>query len=441
MYLPRSSKWSMTRRRKRPNLFGWTLLGLIVLFGYYFNQVYLPTQPNPFEATPTVTRSPESFVTEAEDFFKQGKLLQSIDAYQSALNASPENPALYIAIARVQVWAGQYEEAQANAENALLLNPENSMAHAVRAWALDFQRGKNDLALESIDKALELDPNNAIAHAYRVEILVDSELFENVDTAIQASKDALALDPNALETRRARAYLLEATANYEEAIQLYRSAIEVNPNIPILHMELGRNLRFLQVYEEAIKEFTLANTLNPPDPEPDLFISRTYATIGDYAKALQYAETATKDRPTDASLHGNYGVMFYRNFQYQQAVEQLGLAVNGGTTDKGFPIQGLSLTNDARVAEYYFTYGLALARTNDCGKALQIAQEIQTKVRLDDPSMEASSEGVVRINEICQENLDNPAVDTPVATSEEGIATEEVTVLETATPAAPTATP
>src|SRR5215207_6960690 len=66
MYLPRSSKWSMTRRRKRPNLFGWTLLGLVLLFGYYFNQVYLPAQPNPFDATPTVTRSPESFVTEAE---------------------------------------------------------------------------------------------------------------------------------------------------------------------------------------------------------------------------------------------------------------------------------------------------------------------------------------------------------------------------------------
>jgi len=79
----------MTKRRKRPNLFGWTLFGLVVLFGYYFNQVYLPSQPNPFDATPTVTRSPESFVTEAESFFKDGKLLQSIDAYQSAINASP----------------------------------------------------------------------------------------------------------------------------------------------------------------------------------------------------------------------------------------------------------------------------------------------------------------------------------------------------------------
>lgn len=432
MYLPRSSRWSMTRRRKRPNWFGWTLFGLVVLFGYYFNQVYLPSQPNPFDATPTVTRSPESFVTEAEGLFKEGKLLQSIDAYKSAIDASPQNPALYIAIARVQVFAGKYEEAQANAENAILLNNENSMAHAVRAWALDFQ-GKNSDAMEEIDKARELDPNNAIAHAYRVEILIDSGDFNNIETAIEESKAALALDSNALETRRARAYLLEATANYEEAIQYYRSAIEVNPNIPILHIELGRNLRFVEVYEDAIKEFTLANTLNPPDPEPDLLISRTYATIGDYTKALQYAESAMKDRPTDPSFHGNYGVMYYRNFRYQEAVDQLSLAINGGKTEDGLPINGLPLTNDVRVAEYYYTYGLALARTNQCGQALPIAQTLQTTF----PSDDIVLAGANAINQICQENLDNPAVDTSVPTTSAG----EASVVETEIPAAATATP
>src|SRR5512144_266898 len=172
MYLPRSSKWSMTRRRKRPNLFSWILFALVILFGYYFSQIYLPSQPNPFDPTPTVTRPPEALATEADELFKQGKLFQAIDAYQAAINASPQNPSLYVAIARIQVWAGQYQEAQANAENAILLDPENSMAHAVRAWALDFQGGDENRskAMDSIQKALQLDPNNALAHAYNVEI-------------------------------------------------------------------------------------------------------------------------------------------------------------------------------------------------------------------------------------------------------------------------------
>jgi tetratricopeptide (TPR) repeat protein len=436
MYLPRSSRWSMTRRRRRPNLFSWTVFGLVILFGYYLNQVYLTAQPNPFEPTPTATRSAESLSTEAGDFFREGKLLQSIDAYEEAINASPQDASLYIELARVQMFAGKFKEAQTNAENALLLNSESSMAQAVLAWSMDFQ-GNNGDALLEIERAIELDPNNAIAHAYKVEILIDSGSFANIEKAIKVSQDALALNPDLLETRRARGYLLEATSNYEEAIQFYRSAIELNPFIPILHMELGRNLRFLEVYDEAIEEFTLANTLNPPDPEPDLFISRTYATIGDYAKAIQYAETAVKDRTTDPSLRGNWGVMLFRNFQYEQAVEQLGLAVKGGTAEDGLPVIGLPLANSGRVVEYYYTYGLALARTNQCGDALKIAQQVQTAVSEDENALFAAEE-IIRI---CEENLENPPTDVP---TEEEIATEEAVTseAETETPAPEeTATP
>lgn len=298
----------MTRRRKRPNWFAWIILALVLLFGYYVNQVYLPSQPNPFDATPTATRSPEGLAAEADKLFNDGKLFQAIDMYQEAINASPQNPTYYIAIARIQVWAGRYEEAQANAENAILLDPENSMAHAVRAWALDFQNGdeKKAEAMKDIQRAVELDPNNALAHAYYAEILIDTDLFENYDKAAEESRVAVNLNPNLLETHRARAYVLEHIGgdqvNYETAIQEYKAAIQINSNIPILHIELGTNLRNLQVYEDAINEFTTANTLNPSDPQPDLLISRTYATIGDYAKALQYAETAKKDRPTESSL-------------------------------------------------------------------------------------------------------------------------------------------
>ena len=411
----------MTRRRKRPNLFSWVLLGLVLLFGYYLNQVYLPAQPNPFEATPTATRSPESLATEAEQLFKDGKLPQSIEAYKAAIKASPQEPALYIAIARIQVWSGQYEEAKANAENAMLLNPENSTAYAVHAWALDFLGGEENrgAAMESIQRAIELDDRNALAHAYYAEILIDTGLFENYDLAAEHSRIALSLDSGLLEARRARAYVLENVGadryNYELAVQEYKAAIEMNPNLPILHMELGRNLRFLEVYDDAIKEFTIANTLNPEDPEPDLFISRTYATIGDYAKAIQYAEQAVKDRATDPNLRGNWGVMLFRNFLYQPALEQLERAVKGGKSEDGLPILGISIADGGRAVEYYYTYGLALARTNQCGEALKISQQIKTAVPTDENAVFAADEMV----RICEENLANPPEETATPAEEE----------------------
>lgn len=400
MYLPRSSKWSMNRRRRRPNYFGIAILILVLLFGYYFDQVYINQIDNPFEPTPTPTRAPESFVTEAEALFKEGKLLPAIDAYQQAINSSPQDSSLYVAIARVQIFAGLYEDAQKNAENALLLNPNNALAYGVHAWALDFQGDKNGQAQASIEEALRLDPNNALVHAYYVDVLISAG-FDSYAKAADESRIALALNPDIVETRRARALILEATGNYEEAIAEYQAAIDINPTLSILYIGLGLNYRRLQVYDEAVTAFTKANALNPSDPLPDLYISRTYATTGQFEKSLQYAQEAVQNRPDDASLRGNLGVMYFRNFLWPEAIQQLGYTIYGGLTEDGVEIKSIPLVNEPLVAEYYYTYGLALARTNQCGEALQIGQTIKTRVPTDENAVFAASE----IDRICSENL------------------------------------
>jgi tetratricopeptide (TPR) repeat protein len=353
-------------------------------------------------------------VSEAETLFGEGKLVQSITAYQSAIKSSPQDGTLYVALARVQVLAGQPAEAQANAENALLLNANNALAHAVRAWAMNAQ-GNNGDALSEIEQALQIDPNNGLAHAYYTEILVDSGSFDNTTRAIEESKVALALAPDTMEAHRARGILLEATQNYEEAIREFEAALAINDDIPDLYIRLGLNYRVLGVSDQAIEAFTRADVLNPVDPLPDLYISRTYAGIGEFAKAMQYAETAVQNNPADPRLRGNYGVMFYRNLLWVEAIDQLRLAVDGGISPEGDPVEGLPLSNDLRIAEYYYTFGLALARTGNCGEALQIAQEIQAKIPADENAQFAASEAI----RICQENLSNPpaSTSTPAAPS------------------------
>jgi len=395
----------MNRRRKKPNWFRIILLCLLVLGGSYFNRFILPYQTPLGVSSPTPTLAPEAFIAQGDEAFKEGKLLPAIDAYNEAIKSKPDDPAVHIILARTLVYAGQYKAAQTAAEDALLLNPNNSMAHAVRAWALDAQ-GNYLEAQSSIKRALELDPNNALAHAYYVEILIDdyyngSGSYDGVQTAIEESKVAIALAPNALETHRARGYILEATGNYEEAIHEYEAAIAINPNIADLYLSIGRNYRTLRLYDKAVESFTRANALNPDDPNPDLYISRTYATIGEYGKAMQYAESAVQNDPADTNLRGNLGVMYYRNAYWPEAVEQFKYVINGGLTSEGVRLDSIPLTADARIAEYYFTYGLALSRLNQCGDALQIAQLLVARV----PSDELAVENANAIVSRCQENL------------------------------------
>lgn len=409
----------MTRRRRRPNWFLIFTLSALIIGGAYVNRVVVVNIQPLGVPTPTATRPPESYITEAQNLFTQGKLLQSVAAYQQAVAARPDDSATYVDMARVQIWAGQYAEAQESAENALLLNNSNAMAHGVRAWALDFQ-GETLEALAAIKTALELDPRNGILHAYYAEIMIDAFLtntgpLNSLDIAIEESKVALALAPDSIEAHRARGYVLENTQNYDAAILEYKAAIEINDKIADLHLKLGLNYRAQGINDLAVEEFSLADSLNPTDPNPDYYISRTYASIGEFGKAAQYAETAVRDSPSDPNLRGNLGVMYYNNALWKDAADQLTLVVNGGTAEDGASVESVNLVPDnARLIGYYFTYGRALANLNRCGEALKIAQLLQDRV----PTNEDAMINAVRIVDVCRANLEmtpTPALDVPEA--------------------------
>ena len=402
----------MNHRRQHFNWFRIILLSLLVAGGLYLDKYIIPATPTIWEPTPTATRPAESYITEAQTLFDQGKLLQSIEAYRQAITINPKDPTIYIALARVQVFAGDYKDAQDSSENALLLDPGNSMANAVRAWAMDFQ-GNYLEAEASIKRALELDSNNAVAHAYYAEILVD-EGSGTIQQAITESKTAQDLAPNALETHRARGYVLEATANYEEAVREYQAAIAINKNIADLHIQLGINYTALVIYDQAIQEFTNASALDPSNPLPAYYISRTYSTVGQFAKAMQYAQTAVDDEPTNPRYHGNLGVMDYHNALFVDAVKELALAVNGGTTDKGQKVAPVQLVPGyPRIAEIYFTFALALAKVGRCGETLQIAQLVQSTIPTDDISVGNVNQAI----NTCQQNLTSSSTSLPSGAS------------------------
>jgi tetratricopeptide (TPR) repeat protein len=420
MYL-RGSKWSMRPRRTRINWFLVVTVVILIAVVTYVDRFILPTAQTPFIPTLTATRNPESYVTDAENLFAEGKLLQSIDTYMEAIRIKPDEPSIYTALARVQIFAGNYDEALVNAENSLLLNPNNSMAHAVRAWALT-QKGDYVAADNSLKEALRLDPTNGIIQAYKAFLY--GKMYENnagpyidpITVAIEASQSAVTLAPNSLEAHWARAYILQITDNREQAVQEYLLAIQINPNISEIHLELGVTYKGLGVIESAIQQYTLANTYNPSDIRPYLYSSRALASIGEYAKATQYAESAVANDPTNPYLRGNWGFMLYKDFNWPEAMVQLSLAVNGGMNEGGQTVQAQPLTaDDTRIAEYFYVYAILLAKSNLCGEALPVTQLLLTNV----PNNPDAVYNVNYVQQICAQSLGtpSPASGTPKAVS------------------------
>jgi tetratricopeptide (TPR) repeat protein len=358
------------------------ILLLLIVAVIYVERVVVPQTPPLFVVTSVPTRSPASIILEADSLFQAGKLGQAEQSYQEAISINPEEADYYSELARIQVFAGKYAEAVTNASNAILLDPNSAIANAVLGWALDFQSQSEpesaDIleALQKLEKAVELNPNSALVRAYYAEVLID----ENVTAFQQAGEQAqlaIQLDPNLLEAQRAVGYVWERTGNYELAFEAYQNALRINPNLALIHIALGNMYFNNGDSQSAIDSYIRASTLAPEDVIPLRLIAQAYARDGEFGKASQYAQSAVDLDPSDSRLHGDLGRMHYKNADYDSSIQSLALAIQGGAYRDGIQLTGLPLDpGDDLVVEFYYMYGLALAKLDRCGLAADLSEAL-----------------------------------------------------------------
>lgn len=414
MYLS-GSKWNTRKRRKRrSNPWRVAVLLLLIAGVSYVERIVVPQTAPLFVVTPIPTRSPASIILEADSLFQAGKLQQAVIAYRQAIQADPDQPDYYTQLARVQVYAGDYSEAVTNASNAVLLEPNSGMANAVLGWALDFQAQADpdsasiSEAREKLERAVELDPTSPLIRAFYAEVLIDHDVSA-FELAREQAELAVQMDPNLVEAQRALGYVWERTGNYELAFEAYQSALRINPNLALLHISIG-NMHFnLGQTELALQSYLRASTFAPEDVVPLRLIVQAYASAGEFGRASQYAQSAVDLKPDQARLHGDLGRMFYKNADYQSAIDSLSLAIHGGTYGENVTVHGLPLDpGDPLVVDVYSMYGLALARQSQCGLAIDLAQSLVTGV----PDNEIAAANAQQILILCGEIEPPPTAET-----------------------------
>jgi tetratricopeptide (TPR) repeat protein len=405
MYL-QSSKYRL--KRKSPRRFNLALifiLCVLIVLAALFQAYVVPSIPPPFLPTPTATRPAASYADDAAKLFLDGKLTDSINAYKKAILLAPTNSDLYVAASEVQIFAHDYQGALENAQNAVLRS-KSAVAYAVYGEALywiEKSEGGNTFAdaNKELQKSLELDPNLGLTHAYYAELLIDMD-NANWKTASAEAQTAITLAPNRLESHRAMGYIFLSTGNYIEALGEYQKAIDIHGKLADLWIPLGDCYQAQSDTQNAIDAYLKASQFNSEDPVPIARIARVYAKEGQYGKSAQYAEMAVNLASLDPTYHGLLGEMYYFNSQYDKAVIELTLAIRGGRVDQG-PIQGLPL-QAGRVAEYYYVFGLALAKVGRCSEAVPIFHLLQQQVPDDATVMANVTDGLI----LCQEITPTP---------------------------------
>ncbi|HSR19772.1 MAG TPA: tetratricopeptide repeat protein, partial [Anaerolineales bacterium] len=203
-------------RRAESSAYRVFFLALLVLGGFWLIiQLQEGRIESPFAAPPTPTRTSASLALEGDAQFTAGDLNRAITAYQEAVRVNPDDGQSWALLSRIQTYssallttdaerAARLTQALESARQATAVVPDDSTAHAVLAFALDWnadpslvdepqvQAYLTEADTEAI-RALQLDATNTLALAFYAEILVDQQKWTQAEQYI---KQAVSRDPS-----------------------------------------------------------------------------------------------------------------------------------------------------------------------------------------------------------------------------------------------------
>ncbi len=333
MYL-KSDRDLYRRRRRIPWLHLLTLVALIGAGVYVVNTIMdvmqerpggVESAPTPIPS-PTPTPSPAIYVARAEDAYWAGDVEGAIDAYQRALDIEPNQFDLYVALSRLLTFQSEPERGLEMAREALRRQPENARAWAVLCLAYDWI-GMPLEAVSACEKAITFDPTLPEAYAYLAEAYIDAGNWYVANSTIAT---AVELGENNVDVMRNRAYVLETQGNYYGAIGAYREALEIHDKLVHLHMAIGRNANVLGNWTLAVEAYTDAVEADPNHVPALAHLGLVLLLTGDYSKAeTQLAKAITLD-PTFGDAYAHLGTLYFQQRNYEDAIENLKLAVRYG---------------------------------------------------------------------------------------------------------------
>jgi tetratricopeptide (TPR) repeat protein len=430
-----------------------------------------------FLPTPTPTRFALSYALEGNAQFTAGQLEAAILAYQEAARVDPGNARIWADLARIQTYSSamlvndeairaRLNEALTSAQQAMGVAPDDSYAHAVLAFALDWSANPAlveerevqrllTLAEGEAVRALQLDNTNTLALAFYAEILVDQQKWTQGQQYIE---QALERDSSLMDVHRVHAYVLESLGEYALAIEAYDQAIRITPNLTFLYLRAGANYRRLafdspnediqrQLYEKSLEYFAQTARINQQlgvkDPIPYLSIAKTYAQMGEFFIAIRNVQRTIEFQPDNPVFYGELGVLYHKNRNYETGILALKCAIRGctaeescegrggcGPNDVPAAVSGLPLT--ATTVYYYDVYASELAalskppKINYCPEALDVASEIEASEFDNDPNIAAD---ITVIRTFCTFDTEIPSAATSTVSSESFMVEETPTAL------------
>jgi tetratricopeptide (TPR) repeat protein len=256
-----------------------------------------------------------------------GNTQKSIAAYRKSVAAKPDIFESNLNLGLMLAKSGQ-PDAEQFLRAATTLQPTANVdeGHA-RAWlslAHVLENSKPDEAIEAYRQAAALEPKDTEPYLSAGLLLEKENHFAEAE---QEYNHALALDPNSSDALTGLANIYMRGQRFADADPILRKLIATHPEDVPARVQLARILVVLGKNDDAIAQLQSALTLDPGNSNVQRDLADLYTSSKKYDQAEVQYRSLLAANPNDPDLHHGLGVVFLKERKFPEAQQELLIAV------------------------------------------------------------------------------------------------------------------
>ena len=257
---------------------------------------------------PGVTTMPATFRTVSSACLTLALLhiaaTQTIALPQPTQNAAPKTAEEFNQRGEERYESGEFDDALADFNQALKLDPKLAVAVSNRAWVF-FEQDDLPTALSGFDDALLLDRTLTRAHEGRASVLMEQGKLEEAISSFSKAIVNCSDKDQAAGYYNDRAICFHQKGDNEEALADLDRALKKSPDYALAHSNKGDILRILGRYKESIAALRKAIKLDKQDPEFYYLLGQTYDAQKEFEASVDaYAAAIARDDENSAYYRG-----------------------------------------------------------------------------------------------------------------------------------------
>ncbi|MGH8607588.1 MAG: FecR domain-containing protein, partial [Gammaproteobacteria bacterium] len=224
------------------------------------------------DSVPEEAREASYYTLSAGLLLNVGRADEARADIDRALRLDPKNATAYALQSVIAMVQNKQEQALYLARKAEELDPQSPISKVALSYAY---QAKFDLekALENIEQATALAPIDALAYARLAELQLSRG---DLGRAINAAKTAVALDPDLARTQAVLGFSYLTEIDIEQAKATFQKAIELDPASPLPRLGLGLAKIRDGDLREGTQEIEIAASLDPNNSLVRSYLGKAY---------------------------------------------------------------------------------------------------------------------------------------------------------------------